>query len=32
MDRWLQEWTNEVMNMWDLREATKRYTESEEVA
>jgi hypothetical protein len=32
MDRWLQEWTNEVMMMWDLRDGAKRYTENEEVA
>ncbi len=32
MDRWLQEWTNEVMKMMDLRDCAKGSTENEEIA
>gem|GEM_PF-4958531 len=32
MDRWLEEWTNELMNMWNEKEGKNRLTENQENA
>ncbi len=32
MDRWLEEWTNELMTMWNEREGGNRLTENQEEA